>query len=248
MAPSFSLFNQSFDSIGDTAQFFNVGGPLDSALQSTSFGAIPIGSGDKNEGNEIQLTSSGVNYAQQLLGGSGSAGALTFGMSPNNSFGNGPSTLRSGNMMVLGGQDHRSASPSQVLDMYRSYSGGASPRSKPVGPLEDSHLRMSAGSLGAPSLGNAYTRSFGDGPPGHYRSNSMPHESPGGSPNFYAFLRKHKMAFKECNFLLPGLKAALLEAPYVKQEEDADETPKRHSRSVRLELYVGFSMHFHGTC
>ena len=42
MAPSFNLFNQSFDSIGDTG-FFNVGGPLDSALQSTSFGAGPIG-------------------------------------------------------------------------------------------------------------------------------------------------------------------------------------------------------------
>lgn len=38
------------------------------------------------------------------------------------------------------------------------------------------------------------------------------------------------MAFKECTFLLPGLKAALLQAPDVK-EEAADETPKRHTRS-----------------
>ena len=29
MAPSFSLFNQSFDSLGDAAQYLNVGGPLD---------------------------------------------------------------------------------------------------------------------------------------------------------------------------------------------------------------------------
>jgi hypothetical protein len=239
MAPSFSLFNQSFDSIGDTANFFNVAGPLDAALQSTSFGAGLIAGDDKVI--DIQLASSGGNFSTQLLSGSGS-GALTFGMSPNNSFGNAPpASLRTGNMMVLGGQEHRSASPSQVLDMYRSYSGSApaaSPRSK-GGPLDDTHIRMSGTSLGSPSLGHSYTRSFGEAAPGQYRSNSNintannnkgHHGSNDGSPNFYHFLKKHKAAFKECTFLMPGLKAALLEAPDVKQGE-ADDTPTRHTRS-----------------
>ena len=179
MAPSFSLFNQSFDSISDAAQYFSVGGPLDAALQlqSTSFGAGPTGSSDNDKGDQLQLhrSMSGGNYSQQLLGGSGS-GALTFGMSPNNSFDNGPGSIRTGNVTLLGGQDGRSASPTQVLGMYRSYSGGGSPRSK-GGPLDDSHLRMSAGgSFGAVSLGHSYTRSFGgEVPPtsGHYRNNSM---------------------------------------------------------------------------
>jgi hypothetical protein len=220
MAPSFTLFNQSFDSIGDTANFFSVSGPLDSALQSTSFGAA-LGSEDKT--TELHLTSSAGNFSQQLLGGP------TFEMSPSNSFGNGPGVMRSrsGNMMVLGGHDNRAASPSQVLDMYsRSYSGGGpgpSPRSIKGGPLEDSHLRMSGGSLAAPTLPNAYTHL-------HYRANEFgPPDSMDGGPGFYVFLKKHKGAFKECSFLLPELKAALLEAPNVKEE--ADGTPKRHTRS-----------------
>ena len=238
MAPSFSLFNQSFDSFGDTAQYFNVGGPLDAALQSTSFGAGPIGSTDNDKGDQLQLhrSMSGGNYSQQLLGGSGS-GALTFGMSPNNSFGNGPSSIRTSNITLLGGQDGRSASPTQVLGMYRSYSGGASPRSK-GGPLDDSHLRMSGGgSFGAPSIGNSYTRSFGaEGPPppGHFRNNSMgpgPLEPTDGPPHFYIFLKKYKGAFKELTFLLPGLKAALLETPEtVKTESNLDDASKGQGR------------------
>jgi len=220
MAPSFSLFNQSFDSIGDTANFFNVGGPLDSALQSNSFGA-PIGGDEK--GTELQLSSSNGNFSQQILGGSSSGGNLTFGMSPNNSFGVGASSLRSGNMMVLGGQDQRSSSPSQVLDMYRSYSGGEPSPSSKGGALEDSHHR---------SPGQNRTQGFGDAPNGQYRSNSLgPQENLDGSPTFYNFLRKHKEAFKECSFLMPGLKSALLEAPTVKSEMDAEETPKRQTRS-----------------
>eukprot|EP00934_Nitzschia_sp_Nitz4_P009115 Nitzschia sp. Nitz4//scaffold68_size99682//51527//54845//NITZ4_004567-RA/size99682-snap-gene-0.2-mRNA-1//1//CDS//3329556602//9105//frame0 len=230
MAPSFTLFNQSFDSIGDTANFFNVSGPLDAALQSPSFGAGPSASDDK--GTELHLSSSAGNFSQQLLGGSGS-GALTFEMSPNNSFGNGPPTMRTGNMMVLGGQEHRSSSPTQVLDMYRSYSGGPgpSPRSnKGSTSMEESHARMN--SHGAePPVSNSYSRSFAEPPPGQYRSGPPYPETSDGSPGFYMFLKRHKGAFKDCTFLLPGLKAALLQTQEMKQEESAADTPKRHTRS-----------------
>lgn len=241
MAPSFTLFNQSFDSIGDTANFFSVSGPLDSALQSTSFGVAPTGSEDKT--TELHFTNSTGNFSQQILQGS------TFEMSPSNSFGNGPGVMRSrsGNIVVLGGgQDNRAGSPSQLLDMYsRSYSGGGpvpgpSPRSTHQGGgppfLEDtSHLRMSVvgaggGSLAAPTLQpNAYGgRSFDAGPALHYRPTGFGHpEIVDGGPGFYLFLKRYKSAFRECSFLLPGLKAALLEAPDVKEE--ADETPKRHT-------------------
>ncbi len=222
MAPSFTLFNQSFDSIGDTANFFNVSGPLESALRSASFGAGLTTSDDK--ATELHLTSSAGNFSQQILVGS------TFEMSPSNSFGNGVPVMRSrsGSMMMLGGQD-RAASPSQVLDMYSmSYSAGGpvlSPRATKGGPLEDGHLRMS-GSLTAPTLSNSYGH---DGPI-HYRGSGVGHhDSSNGDPGFYIFLKRHKMAFKECSFLLPGLKAALLQTPDVKEE--AADTPKRHTRS-----------------
>ena len=221
MAPSFNLFNQSFDSFGDT---FNVVGNLDASLQSASFGAGPTASGDFGAGGNLQPSLSGGNYTQQLLGGSGSAG-LTFGMSPVNSFGNGPSTTaptsrRGSNMMVLGGQDPRSASPTQVLGMYHSYSGGGSQGmlrpNNSMGPLEDSHLRLSATSFGgAPSLSHNYTRSFGaeSSPIMSYNGRmSQSHDGEGGQL-FYVFLRRHKAAFSQCTFLLPGLKAALLESP-----------------------------------
>jgi hypothetical protein len=57
-------------------------------------------------------------------------------------------------------------------------------------------------------------------------------ENSDGSPNLYAFLKKNKDAFKECSFLLPGLKAALLEAPSGVKKEGGDETPKRHTRTA----------------
>lgn len=211
MAPSFNLFNQSFDSFGDT-QYFNV----DSTLQNDSFGIVRTGSGE-NEGaaQMLQTTaSSGGNFSQQMLTATGS-GALTIGYSPVNSFGNvlaSAAPRRGSNMMVLGGgSDLRAASPTQVLGMYPSYSG----RSGPQGPLDDSHLRMSVGSFGGPM-------SYGRPPYGdptsspYYGYNAGPsrsHESSDRSPSFYTHLRKYKAAFKDCTFLLPGLKAALLETP-----------------------------------
>lgn len=83
-----------------------------------------------------------------------------------------------------------------------------------MGPLEDSHLRLSASSFGAaPSLSHNYTRSFGAESMSYNGRMAQSHEVGEGGQLFYIFLRKHKLAFKECTFLLPGLKAALLEAP-----------------------------------
>ncbi|KAL3936269.1 MAG: hypothetical protein SGBAC_008377 [Bacillariaceae sp.] len=213
MAPSFTLFNQSFDSLGDGTGFFNVGGPLDSALQSSSFGG-GLGS-DTEKGPDLQLSASGNSITQQLLGGS-SSGALngTFGMSPSNSFGNGPPS-RSGNMMLLGGeQTGGAASPSQVLHMYQSYSGGGSPKSKQR-PVEDRNMQS------GPHMPNSSALN-------HPGSGMM--ENSDGSPMFYLFLKRNKDAFKECSFLLPGLKAALLETPG-DMKKDPDSTPKRQSRA-----------------
>jgi hypothetical protein len=216
MAPSFNLFNQSFDSFGDT-QYFNV----DSTLQNDSFGIVRTGSVE-NEGaaQMLQTTaSSGGNFAQQMLTATGS-GALTIGYSPVNSFGtvlaSAAPPRRSGNMMVLGGgSDLRGASPTQELGMYPSYSGSGAPRSGPSGPLDDSHLRMSVGSFGGPmSYGRPPYSDPSSSP--YYCYNAGPsrsHESSERSPSFYAHLRKYKAAFKDCTFLLPGLKAALLEPP-----------------------------------
>ena len=256
MAPSFNLFNQSFDSFGDT---FNVVGGLEASLQSAYFGAGPSASGEFGSsslvGQGLTRSLSGGNYTQQLLGGSGSGGALTFGMSPVNSFGNGPATTtttssslsrRGSNMMVLGGHDHRSASPTQVLGMYRSYSGCGSHAgtmlrpNNSMGPLDDSHLRLSASSFGGvPSLSHNYTKSFGGENSIMSSSNHgrHSHEVSEGSQLFYLFLRKHRAAFKECTFLLPGLKAALLEAPVSRKSGD----PGDLNPMVRFRVVLGTS-------
>lgn len=211
-APSFSLFNQSFDSFGD-GHYFNV----DSTLQADSFGIGRTASVDQDNAAQILRTGSGPT--QPLLAASGS-GALTLGLgySPVNSFGNMsiPAARRSGSMMVVGGPDPRSSSPTQVLSMYRSYSGGGPPPRG--GPLEDSHLKMSIGSFGAPSM--AFSRSYGEHPPNFYYPPPQYHvDMSERLPSFYSFLKRYKAAFKECLFLLPGLKAALLEAPLTDAHE-----------------------------
>lgn len=217
-APSFSLFNQSFDSFGD-GHYFNV----DASLQNDSFGMVRATSVDNDGPNILQSTSVG-NFSQQLLA-SGS-GALTLGYSPVNSFGNvsaSGGSRRGGTMMVVGGNEGRASSPTQVLGMYRSYSasgnGGPGPGgARPPSALEDSHLRMSVGSFGSPSM--AYSRSYGGEPAGaspYYYPPGGPMRSQDNmdkfNPAFHIFLRRHRNAFKDCTFLLPGLKAALLETP-----------------------------------
>ena len=178
--------------------------------------------GSDEKTTELHLSSSTGAFSQQLLGGS------TFEMSPNNSFGNGPLIQRneSAELIMLGAPDGRATSPSQVLDMYRrSYSGGGpepSPRSNRGGPLE-----MTGSMMLVPPRSHSYSRSYLEGPP-HYRGNGFGHpEGSDGGPGFYDFLKRHKGAFKECSFLLPGLKTALLQASDAKEEPD--ETPKRHT-------------------
>ena len=160
MAPSFSLFNQSFDSLGDTAQFFNVGGALDGSMlnASQSFDVTKTGSpvngiggiGDRADHSSLQLTSSSGTFKLDAS----MSGAL-FGMSPTNSFGNGPTSSFSTNtpranvvgaVTLLGGSNDRSASPSQVLDIYRSQSKGGSGGGREV------DIRLSA-SIGSPMIG-----------------------------------------------------------------------------------------------
>lgn len=179
---------------------------------------------DPDSAAQILRSTSNGNISQQLLAATGS-GALTIGYSPVNSFGNlsasGP--RRSGNMMVVGGPDPRASSPTaQVLGMYRSYSGGG-PRS---GPLDDSHLRMSVGSFGAPSM--AFSRSYGEPGPSpnyYYGGPGRPHEGSDKNPPFYSFLKRYRAAFKNCTFLLPGLKAALLETPLPESGEQSRPNP-----------------------
>lgn len=246
MAPSFSLFNQSFDSLGDTAQYLNVTGPLEGAFNSASFGVAPSASRDIE--NPTQLlpnpSQAGSFAAGDRLFGSSSGGALTFGMSPVNSFGNGPpanSSRRSGSMMVLGGADQQPTSPTQMLSMYPSYSGGyGSQGSGPGGPPGGSGGGPPGGGGGAPfrtrsteqnpmrsmssgSFGNSgmYSRSYEASPHGSY-----PPRPQDGPPPFYGFLGRNKAAFVKCSFLLPGLKAALLESPLSDSKKEEEKSRK----------------------
>ena len=228
MAPSFSLFNQSFDdSIGDTAHYLNVSGHLESTFNSASFGAGPSGSRDITDVSQLlpNTPQAGSFAAGDRFLGSSSGGNYTFGMSPVNSFGNNPptSSSRRSGMMVLGGPDQQPASPTQMLSMYPSYSGGygsqgsglhAPFRTRSEQMADQTSMRgLDNESFGVSS--GMYTRSYDASPHGSYND---PHTQDGprsqdGSPNFYAFLGRNKSAFIKCSFLLPGLKAAMLESP-----------------------------------
>jgi hypothetical protein len=117
--------------------------------------------------------------------------------------------------MVVGGHDVRSTSPTQVLGMYRSYSER---------PLDDSHMRMSVGSFGGQSM-SGYNRSYGDpsaSPSNYYNMGPVrSHESTDRMPPFYILLKKFREAFRDCTFLLPGVKSALLESS-MSDRNDAD--------------------------
>lgn len=189
IAPSFTLFNQSFDSFGDGNYF-----PMDGALQNDSFG---LGRVDNGEDDHLLQQNSSVGIASQQLLTNSASGPLAIGYSPVNSFGVNPTpsnSRRGGNTIVLGGPDTRASSPTQVLGMYRSYSGGGA-------ALDDAHLRMST-SFGGQSLRYGESSS----PPPFYARSSE-----NADPPFYLLLRKFRMAFKNCAFVLPGLKSALLE-------------------------------------
>ena len=256
MAPSFSLFNQSFDSLGDAAQYLNVGGPLDAAFHSNSFGAaLAASSGDNTE--NPQFMSNSLERGFSTVGSMGnersasilfnsSGGALAFGMSPVNSFGNGAPSSGS-NMMILGGSDTQATSPTQMLSIYPPYSGGYSHSSGQQAPFRSrgngehpSRSMSSGGSFG----GNTYNRSFHEGSPqiayhGHTGHNGSRSQD-GSTPGFYSFLCKNKDAFLKCSFLLPGLKAALLESPVTDPKKcsgDGDRSKKSvPSRRIRYPL------------
>jgi hypothetical protein len=228
IAPSFNILNHSFDSFGDT-QYFNI----DSTLNADSFGLAQSDSLVDPEQQRAaaaavahpptvlrEASSGGVdNFSAPYLAPSGSGGALTIGYSPVNSFGGHNATLRrggsggsgGGHMMMVGGGDGRSASPTQVFGMYRSYSGGT------VRPLDDSHMRMSVGSFGGNSILGYNNRSYGgvndpaSNSPTYYMGPVPSHEGSDRTPHFYILLRKFSAAFKDCTFLLPGVKSAVLE-------------------------------------
>lgn len=222
IAPSFPfLLNQSFDSFGDS---FNV----ESTLQADSFGFGRIdSSGNDGTGTQPVLlkNASGVgNMPAPFLAPSGSGGALTIGYSPVNSFGNVSSAPRS-NVMVVGGQDPRSASPTDALGMYRSYSGGTTT----TRPLDDSHFRMSVGSFGGQSIAAAYSRnSYGGDPtasPGSYYAGPIRsvESNVDRYPPFYTFLRKYRAVFRDCTFLLPGIKSPT--TPDRKDDDGGESNP-----------------------
>lgn len=212
IAPSFTLFNQSFD-LGDNDLGESY---LESTLNAESFGMVRTGSTEPE--NVLRSAFSSGNASTQLLGPSAS-GQLTIDYSPVNSFGNVSAAppRRSGsggNMMLLGGPEARPSSPTQVLSTYSQGYGASGPVGNGIvaraGPLEDSHLRMSVGSFGAQSYGRAAAHYGGE--PGYYPGGPGPEKAGDRTPPFYVFLRKYKDAFTGCAFLLPGLKAALLES------------------------------------
>ena len=212
---SFNLLNQSFDSLGENYL------PIESTLNSDSFG-LPTGStGGEPEGmtNVLRSALSGGNVSStQLLNPSGS-GHLTIGYSPVNSWGTAAPPRRDGsggNMMLLGGPETRSSSPTQVLSSYNQGLGG-----NRGGPLDDSHLRMSVGSFGAQSYGRP--AQYGDPSSEAYNGSAPgPPEKHGNGMHFYVFLKRYRTAFSGCSFLLPGLKAALLESSNDKNSGEGD--------------------------
>lgn len=197
-------------------------------FNSSSFGVGTTGSRDVNDSsNQLLPNASGVGSfaAGDRLLGSNSGGMFTFGMSPANSFGNGPpnNSRRNGSMMVLGGPDQQPASPTQMLSMYPSYSGGYGSQGSGQGGgtfrrstsqnQEQNAMRStsSGGSFGGSAL---YSRSYEASPhPGYNGMGQGTSRSQDGPPVFYSFLGRNKAAFIKCSFLLPGLKAALLESP-----------------------------------
>ncbi|KAL7570342.1 hypothetical protein ACA910_017185 [Epithemia clementina (nom. ined.)] len=239
IAPSFTLFNTSFgleDGLGEN--YLDV----ESTLHADSFGMMRTASnGGEQEGmtSVLRRAFSQGNGSTQLLAPSAS-GHLTIGYSPVNSFGTAPPPRREasggGSVVLLGGPEGRSSSPTQVFSAYNHGYGGGVGRS---GPLDDSHLRMSVGSFGAHSYGGRHGPYGEPGPPHGYGGpvgGPLEKHRDDGTPYFYVFLKKYKLAFSGCSFLLPGLKAALAEKKKDNKNnnesdsdsQDADKDPPRY--------------------
>jgi hypothetical protein len=205
MAPSFTLFNQSFDSFGDVQYFAN-----DSSLQADSFGLAQV----ESVGGENLVLRKDASFPLA------NSGSLTLGYSPVNSFGNGSrvggSSHRS--MMVVGGHDARSTSPTQVLNMYRSYS--SVPRSAASATLEASRssggmqMMMNSGSASFGMYGGGRSSAAYDPASPIYDAHAPPLPPPMNStPPFYYLLRKFREAFRGITFLLPGIKECMIPPP-----------------------------------
>jgi len=239
MAPSFSLFNQSFDSLGDTAHYLNGGAKLDSNLQSNSFGIGLMGSIDNDpvaapyisNGPQHSFTltnslsmgpysggpsqSGGEPYISQTsLEGTGGGGSmLMLGMSPMNSFGNGVALNSSprGSGDILLGPDEPSSSPTLMQPSHSGINRGAQPQPE----LSDNRSRITTGRHEQPmhQLDDGISRRS----PNHMRNDGpiSPPSSQGIEKEafFYAALNRSKRAFLHCSFLLPGLKEAIRQIP-----------------------------------
>ena len=180
MAPSFNLFNQSFDSFGD-GHYFTVEGSLTNA---DSFGLGRTDSVGAEAAAQLLRKNSSTNFSTQFLAPS-SSGAFTLGYSPVNSFGNAsasPPRRNGEGILVVGGPGARSSSPTEVLGMYTTGAAAANNNNSSSGknnsnnnnnnarPLEDSHLRMSVGSFGGQSM-----QSGAGGGGGGYNRSPYPH-------------------------------------------------------------------------
>jgi hypothetical protein len=95
---------------------------------------------------------------------------------------------------------------------------------------------MSSGSFGTSAM---YSRSYEASPHGAYQP--LPHDGPriqDGPPGFYAFLGRNKAAFIKCSFLLPGLKAALLESPISDSKGEDDKSGRKLSLGGRRGRFI----------
>jgi hypothetical protein len=87
-----------------------------------------------------------------------------------------------------------------------------------------------SGSFG-PDMSQTYTRSFEQGLPPERYSGMGPSRSQDFSLAFYPFLKRNRAAFIKCTFLLPGLKAALLESPLSNKPVDNKKTGRGKSQT-----------------
>ena len=203
-APSFALFNTSFDSLGEPSKLgMTMSGGLGISA-SFSFGLGVPSIKSRDEGVQAAGVVTGNPYPQPnnslRLSGSGSLG----GFAPSNSFGDQRPPKNGAKTMVLGG----GPSSSLVMDERHAaaiiLSGTSSNDGSPGASLGRAR---SGSSITSPYLGKV---EFG----------------PRSVNEFYGVLRSHKKAFEGCIFLLPGLKTTLAETASMEEKEAIPETDK----------------------
>mmetsp|Transcript_28807 Transcript_28807/g.63433 ORF Transcript_28807/g.63433 Transcript_28807/m.63433 type:complete len:1583 (+) Transcript_28807:356-5104(+) len=187
-APSFALFNTSFDSLGEPSKLgMTMSGGL-GITASFSFGLGVPSIKSRDEGTQGGGVVSGSPYPvpsnSLRLSGSGSIG----GFAPSNSFGEQRPPTKGAKLMVLGGgstfaSDERGAA-GIILNGTSSGDGSSGP------------------SIGRERSGSSVT-------PLSFRKAEF---APRSVIEFYGVLTCHKQAFEGYTFLLPGLKEALAES------------------------------------